>query len=204
MREVKSSGAELPAAMKVAPATSSLSCRFWHRFRRRHLPLITITTYKANHYKRAVLSLPSRSLIKLNNYTAKNYKWGIWSFSSSSSIRVFFPVWFPAHLVIRCINLSHLLSKCHLLAIMKWLLRGLFILAAALYILGGLANAFALFGLVSRILLEDWVFLRSWLESSSIWTCSYFCLCTWLALLLTSEIFSREGTKKSSQTMARA
>lgn len=29
MREVKSSGAELPAAMNVAPATSSLSCRFW-------------------------------------------------------------------------------------------------------------------------------------------------------------------------------
>lgn len=29
IREVKSSGAELPAAMNVAPATSSLSCRFW-------------------------------------------------------------------------------------------------------------------------------------------------------------------------------
>ena len=28
MREVKSSGAELPAAINVAPATSSLSCRF--------------------------------------------------------------------------------------------------------------------------------------------------------------------------------
>ena len=29
--EVKSSGAELPAAMKVAPATSSLRCRRWKR-----------------------------------------------------------------------------------------------------------------------------------------------------------------------------
>lgn len=31
MTEVKSSGAELPAAMKVAPATSSLSWRRWGR-----------------------------------------------------------------------------------------------------------------------------------------------------------------------------
>ncbi len=29
IKDVKSSGAELPAAMKVAPATSSLRCRFW-------------------------------------------------------------------------------------------------------------------------------------------------------------------------------